>query len=73
MCHFGIFKDLGFLQIACSSGQVIRVKDVESDDNAPSAVNHLSFYVPRHDQTQSIKDIIDFYKPKSTIVFVSTR
>jgi len=53
--------------------EVIRVKDEESDDNAPSAVNHLSLYVPRFDQTKTVKEIIDLYEAKSTIVFVATR
>ena len=53
--------------------EVIRVKDLESEDNAPSAVNHLSLFVPPRDQTKTVKDIISFYKPKSTIIFVPTR
>jgi len=53
--------------------EVIRVKDEESDDNAPSAVNHLSLYVPRFDHTRTVKEIIDLYDAKSTIVFVPTR
>ena len=53
--------------------EVIRVKDVESEDNAPSAVNHLSLYVPKRDQTKTIKEIISLYQPKSAIVFVATR
>merc|ERR1719259_739955 len=53
--------------------EVIRVKDEDSDDNAPSAVNHLSLYAPRYNHTRIVTDIIKFYDAKSTIVFVSTR
>jgi len=53
--------------------EVIRVKDVESNDNAPSAVNHLSLFVPSRDRVKTVKDIISHYEPKSTIVFVPTR
>ena len=49
------------------------MKEEDSDDNAPSAVNHLSLYAPRFDHKRIVKDIITFYDAKSTIVFVSTR